>query len=233
MLDYYEIEGARERRGGAWTLRPARPARFEQMALAATETGRRTLVAGDRRVPLYGGGRRAPAAGGGAMTSAPVADPKTEEQLLEEFEAERPGRRLHGVAAVVVNVLGAGLVAVRDLLGLQSDPGAGVPARVPRRRAAADLPGLPRAGAREPRRAPRGEPVAARLDPRHPRARRGRLRGGQRRRAVPPRRRSHGLDIVAGVVDASRWSWRPRGGPSAGSCPRSASASSPTPTSAA
>ena len=55
VLDYYEIEGARERRGGAWTLRPARPARFERMALAATETGRRTLVAGDRRVPLYGG----------------------------------------------------------------------------------------------------------------------------------------------------------------------------------
>ena len=81
--------------------------------------------------------------------------------------------------------------AVRDLLGLQSDPGAGVPARVPGRRAAADLPGLPRAGPREPRRPPRGEPVAARLDPRRPRARRRRLRGGQRRRGVPPCRRSH------------------------------------------
>jgi Domain of unknown function (DUF1850) len=55
VLDYYEIEGARERRHGRWTLRPAQPARFERMALAATETGRRTLVAGDRRVPLYGG----------------------------------------------------------------------------------------------------------------------------------------------------------------------------------
>jgi hypothetical protein len=55
VLDYYEIEGARERRGGRWTLRPARPARFDRMALAATETGRRTLVAGERRVPLYGG----------------------------------------------------------------------------------------------------------------------------------------------------------------------------------
>jgi hypothetical protein len=44
------------------------------------------------------------------MTSAPVADPKTEERLLEEFEAERPGRTLHGAASVVVNVLGAGLV---------------------------------------------------------------------------------------------------------------------------
>lgn len=55
VLDYYEIEGARERRRGVWTLRPARPARFESLALAATETGRRTLIAGDRRVPLYGG----------------------------------------------------------------------------------------------------------------------------------------------------------------------------------
>jgi TRAP transporter 4TM/12TM fusion protein len=44
------------------------------------------------------------------MTSAPVTDPKTEERLLEEYEAERPGRRLHGFPAMVVNVLGAGLV---------------------------------------------------------------------------------------------------------------------------
>jgi hypothetical protein len=38
-----------------WTLRPERPARFDGMALAATATGRRTLVAGDQRAPLYGG----------------------------------------------------------------------------------------------------------------------------------------------------------------------------------
>ena len=46
------------------------------------------------------------------MTSAPIVDrdPKTEEHLLEEFEAERPGRRLHGFASTVVNVVGAGLV---------------------------------------------------------------------------------------------------------------------------
>jgi len=55
VLDYYEIEGARARRGGEWTLRPARPARFETLPLAATEVGRRTLVAGGRRAPLYGG----------------------------------------------------------------------------------------------------------------------------------------------------------------------------------
>ena len=54
VLDYYEIEGPRERRGGTWTLRPDRPARFGEMALAATATGRRTLVAGDRRAALYG-----------------------------------------------------------------------------------------------------------------------------------------------------------------------------------
>jgi hypothetical protein len=55
VLDYYEIEGARSLRGGVWTLRPERPARFEQMALAASAVGRRTLVAGGDRVPLYGG----------------------------------------------------------------------------------------------------------------------------------------------------------------------------------
>jgi len=55
VLDYYEIEGERARRGGWWTLRLARPARFETLPLAATPVGRRTLVAGGRRAPLYGG----------------------------------------------------------------------------------------------------------------------------------------------------------------------------------
>jgi len=53
VLDYYEVEGARSRDGGWWRLRPERPARFERMALAATAVGRRTLVAGDRRIPLF------------------------------------------------------------------------------------------------------------------------------------------------------------------------------------
>jgi hypothetical protein len=57
VLDYYEVEGARSRRDGWWTLRLARPARFESMALAATALGRRTLVAGGERAPLYGPGR--------------------------------------------------------------------------------------------------------------------------------------------------------------------------------
>jgi hypothetical protein len=55
VLDYYELEGTRVERGGRWTLHLARPARFDAMALAATATGRRTLVAGGARVPLYGG----------------------------------------------------------------------------------------------------------------------------------------------------------------------------------
>lgn len=55
VLDYYEIEGARERLGGRWTLRPDRPPQFDEMALAATAVGRRTLVASGRRTALYGG----------------------------------------------------------------------------------------------------------------------------------------------------------------------------------
>ncbi len=54
MLDYYELEGERTRERGWWVLTPDRPARFTTMALAATERGRRTLVAGGRRLPLYG-----------------------------------------------------------------------------------------------------------------------------------------------------------------------------------
>jgi hypothetical protein len=53
VLDYYELEGERTRRDGWWTLRLARPARFEALPLAATAVGRRTLVAGGRRVPLH------------------------------------------------------------------------------------------------------------------------------------------------------------------------------------
>ena len=58
VLDYYEVEGTRARRDGWWMLRLARPARFEAMPLAATAVGRRTLVAGGKRVPLWGDGVR-------------------------------------------------------------------------------------------------------------------------------------------------------------------------------
>ena len=53
VLDYYDVEGARSRSGGWWRLRLARPARFTRMALAATAVGRRTLVAGGERKPLF------------------------------------------------------------------------------------------------------------------------------------------------------------------------------------
>jgi hypothetical protein len=53
VLEYYDVEGARSRSGGWWRLRLARPARFTRMALAATAVGRRTLVAGGEREPLF------------------------------------------------------------------------------------------------------------------------------------------------------------------------------------
>ena len=53
VLDYYEIEGSRSRRGGWWTLRVARPPHFESLALAGTVLGRRTLVAGGLSAPLF------------------------------------------------------------------------------------------------------------------------------------------------------------------------------------
>ncbi len=60
VLDYYELAGARTREGRLWVLRPERPPRFARLALAGTATGRRTLVAGGTRIPLWGrdGGAR-------------------------------------------------------------------------------------------------------------------------------------------------------------------------------
>jgi hypothetical protein len=52
VLEYYEAEGRIARN----ELVPAHPARFTTMALAATERGRRTLVVGGERIPLYGHG---------------------------------------------------------------------------------------------------------------------------------------------------------------------------------
>ena len=54
VIDYYALDGTRTREGGTWVMTPSHAARFETMALAATERGRRTLVAGARRIPLYG-----------------------------------------------------------------------------------------------------------------------------------------------------------------------------------
>ena len=53
VLEYYDVEGARSRSDGWWRLRLARPVRFTRMALAATAVGRRTLVAGGERAPLF------------------------------------------------------------------------------------------------------------------------------------------------------------------------------------
>ena len=67
VLDYYEIDGARSRHDGWWTLRPARPAQFEGMALAATAVGRRTLVAGDAPGAAVRRARASGARGGGRL----------------------------------------------------------------------------------------------------------------------------------------------------------------------
>jgi hypothetical protein len=52
VLDYYELEGRRVAEHG-WRLEPAATPRLEALPLVATEVGRRTLVVGDRRVPLF------------------------------------------------------------------------------------------------------------------------------------------------------------------------------------
>ena len=52
VLDYYELEGRRVADHG-WRHEPATPPRLEALPLVATEVGRRTLVVGDRRLPLF------------------------------------------------------------------------------------------------------------------------------------------------------------------------------------
>lgn len=54
-LDYYGVEGTRSRHGGWSRLSLDEPPRFTHLSLIATPTGRRTLVVGDQRVPLYDG----------------------------------------------------------------------------------------------------------------------------------------------------------------------------------
>jgi hypothetical protein len=58
VLDYYELEGRREHDGGRLRLYPRERRRYEHLPLIATAQGRRTLVAGERRMPLYGGRAR-------------------------------------------------------------------------------------------------------------------------------------------------------------------------------
>jgi Domain of unknown function (DUF1850) len=54
VLDYYELEGRRVRDGGRLRLYPRQRRGYDRLPLIATSQGRRTLVAGDRRRPLYG-----------------------------------------------------------------------------------------------------------------------------------------------------------------------------------
>ena len=53
VLDYYELEGRRVADQGG-RLEPAATPRLASLPLVATEVGRRTLVVGDRRLPLFG-----------------------------------------------------------------------------------------------------------------------------------------------------------------------------------
>lgn len=57
VLDYYAVEGRRTRRGGRWLLVPSQPARYDELALAATAVGRRTLAVGGDRIALWRAGR--------------------------------------------------------------------------------------------------------------------------------------------------------------------------------
>jgi hypothetical protein len=57
VLDYYELEGRRRADGGWRRLEPAATPRLATLPLIATELGRRTLVVGGRRLPLFEAGQ--------------------------------------------------------------------------------------------------------------------------------------------------------------------------------
>jgi hypothetical protein len=54
VLDYYALPGARSRSGRWVQLAPTERRRYERLPLIATATGRRTLLVGGERIPLYG-----------------------------------------------------------------------------------------------------------------------------------------------------------------------------------
>ena len=58
VLDYYALDGVKRRRPGGLALEARRPRRYDDLALIATSTGRRTLRVGDRRYPLWEEGGR-------------------------------------------------------------------------------------------------------------------------------------------------------------------------------
>jgi Domain of unknown function (DUF1850) len=53
VLDYYALAGERTRKGTWLRLVPRESRRYERLALIATKLGRRSLIAGGRRFPLY------------------------------------------------------------------------------------------------------------------------------------------------------------------------------------
>jgi hypothetical protein len=53
VLDYYALAGQRRRDGEWLRLVPAERRRYERLPLIATATGRRTLLVGGERIPLY------------------------------------------------------------------------------------------------------------------------------------------------------------------------------------
>jgi Domain of unknown function (DUF1850) len=55
VLDYYALAGGRSRARRWLRLVPAERRRYERLPLIATATGRRTLMVGGERIPLYGG----------------------------------------------------------------------------------------------------------------------------------------------------------------------------------
>jgi hypothetical protein len=54
VLDYYALAGRRTRAGGWLRLVPHDRRRYERLPLIASATGRRSLLVGKRRIPLYG-----------------------------------------------------------------------------------------------------------------------------------------------------------------------------------
>jgi hypothetical protein len=52
-VDYYELEGRQAAAGPLWRLEPSASPLLDSLPLVGTEVGRRTLVVGDRRIPLF------------------------------------------------------------------------------------------------------------------------------------------------------------------------------------
>ena len=135
VLEYYDVEGARTRHDGWWTLKLARPARFDadgarrhrrgpphargrRPPRAAVPARRACRAPDDRRRgeltwrPRQRTGRAAsppPSGSANPELGRGELEPHTEEHLLDEFEGERPGRKLHGAPATILSLLGAGL----------------------------------------------------------------------------------------------------------------------------